>query len=247
MRWTKEGPTRAVCLILVFVGGCRWAHHPPYEIDPLLEVHKPIAGDVHGAEVVRLPLQAPLVPHPPPPLWQPAHVATLPEGIPPPAPAPGVSDPIEELPPPRPQEAEEGADLGVIIPASASEFVIQSSPALSAHSYHHDAEYTQLRGEVDRHYRGFVSLRYCDPAQDDPWGGKVYLLDDPRLSELQSGDVIEIVGELRPEERPTAAEGHGPYPGFRIRELTYPEVEAVLEEITTEEAEEPELILPVLE
>lgn len=62
--------------------------------------------------------------------------------------------------------------------------------------YGHAADYSWLQGVVDRHYLGYLTLRYCDLATDDPWGGKVILDEDPRLAQFHDGDVVQVEGEL---------------------------------------------------
>jgi hypothetical protein len=62
--------------------------------------------------------------------------------------------------------------------------------------YGHAADYGWLQGELDRHYRGHLELRYRSVAEDDPYGGKVRLDDDPRLAQFRPGDIIMIEGEL---------------------------------------------------
>ena len=82
------------------------------------------------------------------------------------------------------------------------------TPAFAAveGKYGHAADYSWLQGELDRHYRGHLELRYRPVSEDDPYGGKVRLEDDPRLAEFRPGDVIAVEGELLTDpDGPTAA------------------------------------------
>jgi hypothetical protein len=71
---------------------------------------------------------------------------------------------------------------------------------------------------LDRHYRGHLDLRYQSAAEDDQYGGKVRLADDPRLAEYRPGDVVAVEGEVVREPA-----GDSPawsqYPRFQIRDI----------------------------
>jgi hypothetical protein len=72
-----------------------------------------------------------------------------------------------------------------------------------------------LQGELDRHYRGFLELRYRPASDEDTFGGKVRLDDDPRLAQFRAGDIVAVDGELiRDADLAT-----GQYPRFRIRSI----------------------------
>jgi len=58
------------------------------------------------------------------------------------------------------------------------------------------SDYSWLQGEFDCHYRGYKELRFQSASEDDPYGGKVRLVDDPRLAEFRPGDIIRVEGEL---------------------------------------------------
>ena len=62
--------------------------------------------------------------------------------------------------------------------------------------YGHAADHSWLQGELDRHYRGHLELRFRPASEEDSLGGKVRLVDDPRLAEFRPGDVIAVEGEL---------------------------------------------------
>jgi hypothetical protein len=87
-------------------------------------------------------------------------------------------------------------------------------------TYGHSPDYAWLQGVLDRHFHGHFDLRYCDPTQEDAWGGKVCLDDDPRLAGLKDGDVVLVEGEIvRSGGKPVrGAWNH--YPRYRIRNLT---------------------------
>ncbi|MGE3808033.1 MAG: hypothetical protein AB7K24_25510 [Gemmataceae bacterium] len=62
--------------------------------------------------------------------------------------------------------------------------------------YAHCGQFTWVQGVLDRHYKGGYHLRYSDPSRDDCHGGKVRLIDDPRLKDFQEGDVVRIKGAI---------------------------------------------------
>lgn len=72
--------------------------------------------------------------------------------------------------------------------------------------YAHDSHYAWVQGQIDVHYRGHKELRYRPANEDDPYGGKVRLVDDPRLADLKMGDIVRIEGELVRDD-PTATGG----------------------------------------
>lgn len=86
-------------------------------------------------------------------------------------------------------------------------------------TYGHDAEYTTLQGVLDRHYHGHVYLRYCDPKVEDPWGGKVCLEDDPRLTQFKEGDVVRVEGAIVPEVDQNRHHAWKHYPRYRIKSI----------------------------
>jgi hypothetical protein len=100
----------------------------------------------------------------------------------------------------------------VITPA-----VIQTSVRTAEGKYGHSADYTWLQGELDRHYRGHLELRYRPASEEDPYGGKVRLEDDPHLAEFRPGDVIAVEGELLADPEGTNAAPWSQYKRFHIR------------------------------
>src|SRR5262245_29114440 len=75
----------------------------------------------------------------------------------------------------------------------------------------HDANYHWIQGTLEKHYRGYYCLRYRDPSEDDTYGGKVRVIDDPRLLQFQDGDVLGLEGDLLPDN---GAQGHWDNPQF---------------------------------
>lgn len=110
-------------------------------------------------------------------------------------------------------------------PDSTGDDTTHRSPLTTHHTrvpgtYGHDSEYAWLQGVIDKHYRGHIYLRFCDPTVEDPWGGKVRIEDDPRLSQFQDGDVVFVEGNLvtGPEAAPSDSWNH--FPRYRIRSAT---------------------------
>jgi hypothetical protein len=85
---------------------------------------------------------------------------------------------------------------------------------LSKARFDRAADYAWIQGELDLHYRGHKELRYCPASEEDAHGGKVRLVDDPRLAEYQPGDIIRVEGELVRDEAPG-----GQYPRFHVRSV----------------------------
>ncbi len=79
-----------------------------------------------------------------------------------------------------------------------------------------DAKFGWVVGTLDKHHKGYWTLRYADFGDDDSWGGKVRLSDDPRLTDLKDGDTLFVEGELLV---PTSwkPDSNTPYPPFRIK------------------------------
>lgn len=80
--------------------------------------------------------------------------------------------------------------------------------------------YTWLQGVVEKSFRGVYSLRYRDPSDEDQYGGKVRLEDDPRLNDYKHGDAIAVTGQLEPQD--TASDAWA-YPRFRVKEIANPQ------------------------
>jgi hypothetical protein len=79
-------------------------------------------------------------------------------------------------------------------------------------------DYTWLQGELDRHFRGHMELRYRAHSEVDAYGGKVRLENDPRLADFRPGDIVCVEGELIRD--PDTAHGTtAQYPRYHVREI----------------------------
>jgi hypothetical protein len=78
-------------------------------------------------------------------------------------------------------------------------------------------DYGWLQGVLEKHYAGRWELRYCNPSVEDKWGGKVSIIDDPKLALFKEGDLVLVEGELIPEAGPRDAWRH--FPQYRVREI----------------------------
>jgi hypothetical protein len=88
------------------------------------------------------------------------------------------------------------------VPAVAAEAAPAVAPVAQASVRTVDGKYgcvsdhTWLQGELDRHYRGHLELRFRPVSEEDAFGGKVRLENDPRLAEFRAGDIVAVEGEL---------------------------------------------------
>jgi hypothetical protein len=175
---------------------------PPGQYQPNAVAARTAADAPYAPAVPRYtppPQPAPLAPLPPV-LPQQVHTPTADPGPPPmpPAPAammapPAPTPPVPmaaPLPPPAPEVTPASAQAPVAPP------VTQPIVRMVEGKYGHSSDHTWLQGELDRHYRGYLELRFRSAAEDDPLGGKVRLEDDPRLADFRPGDVIAVEGEL---------------------------------------------------
>ncbi len=102
-------------------------------------------------------------------------------------------------------------------PPAAPPPVTQVAVRTAEGKYGHSADYTWLQGELDRHYRGHLELRYRPVSEDDPYGGKVRLEEDPQLAEFRPGDVIAVEGEMMIDSDGSSAAPWAQYKRFHIR------------------------------
>jgi hypothetical protein len=87
-------------------------------------------------------------------------------------------------------------------------------PLKPGERFGHAADYKWVAGILDKHQKGgYWTVRYASSAEDDPWGGKVRLLDDDKLSGFTSGDVIYVEGDLL---APRSAAETANYPPYRV-------------------------------
>ena len=100
----------------------------------------------------------------------------------------------------------ERADAGSSKPAVTAVPAVRTGPASApaetvsrrgpATIHGRAADHSWLQGVIDKHYQGHWELRYCDPSEEDEWGGKVILDDDSRLTSVKPGDVVRVEGEI---------------------------------------------------
>jgi hypothetical protein len=162
---------------------------PPKDVAPLVSLHP--KAETHVLPPPKPEIKPLLVEAPRPPAG--------PDGF---APAPIIEPPTtpEKLPPPH----------------------IETRPPLpleAGQTYGRGPDYRWLAGVLDRHFKGgFWTLRYADISVDDEWGGKVRLMDDPRLRDLKDGDAVYVEGELM-APRSAAGSEVSAYPPYRITNL----------------------------
>jgi hypothetical protein len=210
-----------IAATLAVSAGCQTnGRKPAYADNPLLASRQPLVHTADqrekaaaSAQVTANPILTPPVPlgpgntavvqmpgaEPPPPSWDLPAGPTLPEPPPPSAPV------LQPLPA---HSAANGA-----IPASATMPSIASRIMNGRFGYATD--HSWLQGELDRHYRGHLDLRYRPASEEDTFGGKVRLDDDPRLAEFRAGDIVAVEGEIIRD----ADLSIGQYPRFRIRSV----------------------------
>jgi hypothetical protein len=157
--------------------------------------------------------------------------------LPPPDVAPQLNDPAKVMPTPAPQAVTAPVDapkpgpdgfapasvIGVPAPppnVDAPPLVRDTRPPLPlkpGELFGHAADYKWVAGILDKHQKGgYWSLRYAPSGDDDPWGGKVRLLDDDKLSGFASGDVIYVEGDLL---APRSAAETANYPPYRVTDV----------------------------
>lgn len=91
-------------------------------------------------------------------------------------------------------------------------------PIAPGEKYGRAPDYRWLAGVMDRHAKGgFWTLRYADAGADDQWGGKVRLMEDPRLRDFRDGDLVYVEGEL--VAPPKSAADAAAYPPFRVSDV----------------------------
>lgn len=198
--------------------GCSTADKRPYLQDPLLISKKPVEGKAQNARPTLL-AQA----DPTPPMGPGVSLASAPQPIEPTAaPTAVVVAPSQPTVPAQTVSTFSGAieaSPAVRVKDSQPEPIVTAIERKVHGTYGNGPDYGWLQGVVDRHYRGHWYLRYCDPSVEDKNGGKVCLVDDPRLSQLKDGEVIFVEGEIVPEKEPTDRGPWHHYPRYQIRSL----------------------------
>lgn len=82
----------------------------------------------------------------------------------------------------------------------------------------HGLNYRWVAGVLDKHQKGgYWTLRYADYSADDVWGGKVRLIEDPRLANFKNGDVVYLEGELLAPAG--ASRDSGSYPPYKVSQI----------------------------
>ena len=134
-----------------------------------------------------------------------------------PAPLPArvtAPEPAAPVPPPGPAPVP-----AVVMAAQAGPAPVTPAVARRVEGKYGSAgDYTWLQGELDRHYRGYIDLRYRPASEEDAFGGKVRLENDPRLAEFRAGDVVAVEGELVRDPE-AEAQPWGQYPHYHIRSI----------------------------
>jgi hypothetical protein len=90
-------------------------------------------------------------------------------------------------------------------------------PLRPGERFGHAPDYKWVAGILDKHQKGgYWTVRYAPSGDDDPWGGKVRLLDDDKLSGFTSGDVVYVEGDLL---APRSAAETATYPPYRVTDV----------------------------
>lgn len=194
--------------------------NPP--IKPPVELGPSIAGNNAPAPILPPKDVAPILTSQPKPMLVTRDLVTLP------APTPSIKPML--IDPPRPPAGPDGFAPAPIIPppAPAETFptpkIINSPPAPTlpmkpGQVFGHAPDYRWIAGVLDRHTKGgYWTLRFADFGSDDDWGGKMRLLDDPRLDKFKDGDRVFIEGELLAPRAAASFEGTS-YPPYRVNEV----------------------------
>jgi hypothetical protein len=209
----------AIILTAGLVVGCESSRpRAPYADNPLLQSRQPLlqpsqpAGNDQLAQVAQSGPRMVAVP-PSAQYHQPATAVAARTATDAPPIAPTYSPPPMSVSPPAPPAPPPVAPIDAAasplpeptvpptLPASVAPTAMPSpAPAPVVRQvegkYGHSADHTWLQGELDRHYRGHLELRFRPVSEDDSLGGKVRLEDDPRLADFRPGDVIAVEGEL---------------------------------------------------
>ena len=164
----------------------------------------------------------------------PSDVAPLLSGQPGPPPrevlAPGTVPQVKPLlvdapkPPPGPDGFAPAPKIGLPDPPPSAigvrppaRDVREGLPLRPGQRFGHAADYKWVAGILDRHQKGgYWTVRYAPSGEDDPWGGKVRLLDEERLAGFGSGDVVYVEGELL---APRSAADTAAYPPYRVTDV----------------------------
>ena len=190
-----------------------------YPDDPLLLSKKPVLGRAQDARPVLLASSEPVAP-PEPNVALAAAPKPGANVVPPVASSPALD--LANSPPTSSVSTFKSA-----VPAVPAVEIkdVSGVPAVTAverqvsGNYGHATDYSWLQGVVDKHYQGHLYLRFCDPSVEDTYGGKVCLQDDPRLAQLKDGDVIQVEGQVAPDQDQNSRGAWRHYPHYQIRDL----------------------------
>jgi hypothetical protein len=180
--------------------------------DPLLISKKPIEGKPEQAAPVHVAVAEPS----PPPVPDEA-IATAPVKLE----AIGVGGVERAGGPTNPEPPKPPVNATPAIRSGASADVPAATVARRepASLYGHAPDHTWLQGVIDKHYHGHLNLRYCDVSEEDAWGGKVMLADDPRLAALKDGDVVRVEGEVLHEDGKAKRGTWNHFVQYRIKDV----------------------------
>jgi hypothetical protein len=194
--------------------------NPP--IKPPVELGPSIAGNDTPAPILPPKDVVPLLTSQPKPALIPQDSVKLPSA------APVIKPMLIE--PPRPPAGPDGFAPAPIIPPPALQETFPTPkiinnppppdlPMRPGQVFGHAPDYRWIAGVLDRHTKGgYWTLRFADFGSDDEWGGKMRLLDDPRLNNFKDGDRVFIEGELLAPRAAASAEVTS-YPPYRINEV----------------------------
>jgi hypothetical protein len=232
--------TRTWSLRLIAAGalalalGCR--SHPavpvcttplfPEDVARLHTAEKPALAAAPAAPPPSILPPAPVAKPPDSPSTPSADVVAAPDSAAKGGPPPVIKPLLVDAP--RPKPGEDGFAPGPRVPAGSPEPEMRlpdvkpaEAPALPlrpGEKLGHAPDYHWVAGTLDRHQKGgYWTLRYADIGDDDPWGGKVRLLDSDRLRGLRDGDVVYLEGDLL---APASAANSAAYPPFRVTAVT---------------------------
>lgn len=207
--------------------GCRSAApNSLYQEGPLLISKNPVAGNPGKDTGPELAVEEPTAP-----LAPPEALATAPAPLPDATAAlvpeeASEPEPRVETPSFQTQPAVRKKDNVPAIPAIRRKE--QKPPSLPAKrevpqrvpsKFGHADDHSWLQGTIDKHYRGYYYLRYCDCNVEDRWGGKVYLGNDERLKTFQDGDIVFVEGEISTDNDPSRPGGWNHYPAYKIKSI----------------------------
>jgi hypothetical protein len=216
---------RALIGLVWLAIGCQSSSKAPYADNPLLMSREPLKQTAAASKTTATPTVAQSMPIVPPSTvirTTPAQTTSIKSTSTTPTanedvkqvvatsavvPAPAPVEPV--MPPPSAPLPSPPAPLP---PPTA----IPAPVAATTERFAHAADYSWLVGEIDVHYRGHKEMRFCPMSEENAIGGKVRLVDDPRLADLKAGTLVRIEGELVRDD-PTAVGGE--YPRYHIRNI----------------------------